>query len=177
MFYFFIVSTLGPIWNSTYVEFQLASLNLQVGPQSGIIIVWNRPADRPADCPAARRPAERLAKVLSCISSFTDQILTKLQNKIYGIICNRWQLSWGHLSMQHLSWSNFGQENLLDQNCYPNFFTNQLFIYLKLFLTSIFLHPNLWMQNYLGSEFFKPQFADPKYLPQNCFVSKTFLDS
>ena len=31
----------------TEVEFQLASLNLQVGPQSGIIIVWNRPAGRP----------------------------------------------------------------------------------------------------------------------------------
>ena len=41
------IATLGPTWNSTEVEFQLASLNLQVGPQSGIIIVWNRPAGRP----------------------------------------------------------------------------------------------------------------------------------
>ena len=60
-----LIATLGPTWNSTLVDFQLASLNLQVGPQSGIIIVRNRPASRPHQC------------LRSCISVFTDQSLSK----------------------------------------------------------------------------------------------------
>ena len=40
----FKIATLSATSNSTLVEFKLASLNLQVGPQSGIIIVRNRPA-------------------------------------------------------------------------------------------------------------------------------------
>ena len=54
------------LWLSSSLQ-----VNLQVGPQSGIIIVRNRPAARPTD-----RPHQCLR---SCISSSTDQILTKLQ--------------------------------------------------------------------------------------------------
>ena len=33
-----LFATLGPTWNSTLVVFQLVSLNLQVGPRSGMIM-------------------------------------------------------------------------------------------------------------------------------------------
>ena len=38
-----LFATLGPTWNSTLFEFQLASLNLQVGPRSGMIMYMGPP--------------------------------------------------------------------------------------------------------------------------------------